>query len=121
MSFQQFPVRFGKYIVLDRISAGGMAEVYRAKEIRENGFSPVIAIKRMLPGIASEAAFEPMFVDEAKLASRLSHPNIAQTLELGRVDESLYIAMEMVWGRDLKNIMKVCIKRKMPLPQSFAC
>ena len=121
MSFQQFPVRFGKYIILDRISAGGMAEVYRAKEMRDSGFSPVIAIKRMLPGIASEEAFAPMFVDEAKLASRLAHPNIAQTLELGRVDESLYIAMEMVWGRDLRNILKECAKRKQQMPVSLAC
>ncbi len=121
MSFQQFPVRFGKFIILDRISAGGMAEVYRAKEMRDNGISPVIAIKRMLPGIASEAAFAPMFVDEAKLASRLSHANIAQTLELGRVGDSLYIAMEMVWGRDFKSIMKTCAKRKLQVPVSFAC
>lgn len=122
MSFHQFPVRFGKYIVLDRISAGGMAEVYRAKEIREDGFSPIIAIKRMLPSNGGEEqALTPMFVDEAKLASLLHHPNIAQTYELGRVDDDLYIAMELVWGRDLRSIAKAVTKSRQPFPVAFAC
>ncbi len=121
MSFNQFPMRFGKYIVLDRVSAGGMAEVYRAKEIRESGFSKIIAIKRMLDGVALDATMAPMFVDEAKLAAQLVHPNIAQTLELGRIDDSLYIAMELVWGRDLKAISKACSAKNIPFPESIAC
>ncbi len=121
MSFNQFPMRFGKYIVLDRISAGGMAEVYRAKEIRESGFSKVIALKRMLEGVATDATMAPMFVDEAKLAAQLVHPNIAQTLELGRIDDALYIAMELVWGRDLKAITKACSAKHIPFPVGIAC
>ena len=121
MSFNQFPMRFGKYIVLDRVSAGGMAEVYRAKEIRESGFSKILAIKRMLDGVALDATMAPMFVDEAKLAAQLVHPNIAQTLELGRIDDALYIAMELVWGRDLKAISKACGAKHIPFPVSIAC
>ena len=121
MSFHQFPVRFGKYIVLDRISAGGMAEVYRAKEVREDGFAPIIALKRMLPSSGADETMTPMFVDEAKLASQLVHPNIAQTYELGRVDDDLYIAMEMVWGRDLRTLAKAVSKTKQPFPVALAC
>jgi serine/threonine-protein kinase len=120
MSFNQFPMLFGKYIVLDRVSAGGMAEVYRAKEIRESGFSKIIAIKRMLDGVALDATMAPMFVDEAKLAAQLVHPNIAQTLELGRIDDALYIAMELVWGRDLKAITKACSAKHVAFPVGIA-
>ncbi|HSI05203.1 MAG TPA: hypothetical protein VLC93_12030, partial [Myxococcota bacterium] len=97
MSFNRFPIQFGKYIILDRVSGGGMAEIYRAKEARE-GISRLVAIKRMSNAAATDPEMVPMFVDEAKVASRLTHPNIAQTVELGRIDEALYIAMELVWG-----------------------
>ncbi len=120
MSFSRFPVRFGKYIILDRVSAGGMAEVYRAKEAGD-GLSRIVAIKRMKSTASGDAELVPMFVDEAKLAARLMHPNIAQTFELGRIDDSLYIAMELVWGRDLNAIIKSCRAMKVRLPQAVAC
>ncbi|HSI04559.1 MAG: serine/threonine protein kinase [Myxococcota bacterium] len=120
MAFNRFPARFGKYIVLDRVSVGGMAEVYRAKEAAD-GFSRIIAIKRMLDTVAIDVSMVPMFVDEAKLASRLVHPNIAQIFELGRTDGALYIAMELVWGYDLKAIAKACAQKRMRFPPRIGC
>ncbi len=120
MSFNRFPYQFGKYIILDRVSGGGMAEVYRAKEARE-GISRIVAIKRMSNAAAQDPEMVPMFVDEAKVASRLMHTNIAQTVELGRIDESLYIAMELVWGRDLNGIIKSCRAMRVQLPQALTC
>ncbi len=120
MSFNRFPYRFGKYIILDRVSAGGMAEVYRAKEAAD-GISRLVAIKRMSNAAANDPAMVPMFVDEAKVASRLMHPNIAQTLELGRIEQSLYIAMELVWGRDLNAIIKSCRSMRVQLPHALTC
>ncbi|MEZ0311701.1 MAG: serine/threonine protein kinase [Myxococcota bacterium] len=120
MSFNRFPIQFGKYIILDRVSGGGMAEIYRAKEARE-GISRLVAIKRMSNAAATDPEMVPMFVDEAKVASRLTHPNIAQTVELGRIDEALYIAMELVWGRDLNAIIKSCRAMRVQLPHALTC
>ena len=73
MSYTRFPTRFGKYILLDRINSGGMAEVYRAKVTGVEQFQRLVAIKCMLPQLAQDQQFMTMFVDEAKLAAQLSH------------------------------------------------
>ncbi len=89
------PVPFGKYFLLDRINVGGMAEVFRAKTIGVEGFERVLAVKRILPNIAEDEEFITMFIDEAKIAVQLSHANIAQIFDLGRVEDSHFIALEM--------------------------
>ena len=81
------PVKFGKYYLLERISVGGMAEVFKAKAFGEAGFERLVAVKRILPSIAEDQEFIAMFVDEAKLAVQLTHPNIAQIFELGKVGD----------------------------------
>ena len=93
------PVKFGKYYLLERISVGGMAEVFKAKSFGEAGFERLVAVKRILPSIAEDQEFIAMFVDEAKLAVQLTHPNIAQIFELGKVNETYFIALEYVPGR----------------------
>jgi serine/threonine protein kinase len=95
---------FGKYYLLDRIGAGGMAEVFRAVVIGIEGFQRTLVIKRMLPQLSQDGAFVRMFIDEAKLSGLLSHPNVVQIFEFGKVDESFFIAMEHVDGKTLSAV-----------------
>src|SRR5581483_919202 len=98
------PVPFGKYVLLERISVGGMAEVFKAKSFGVEGFEKILAIKRILPSLAEDSDFIEMFIDEAKICGQLNHANICQIFELGRVTDSHFIAMEYVWGKDLLQI-----------------
>ncbi len=115
------PVKFGKYYLLERISVGGMAEVFKAKSFGEAGFERLVAVKRILPSIAEDQEFIAMFVDEAKLAVQLTHPNIAQIFELGKVAETYFIALEYVGGKDLRAIFERAKKRGETIPVPMAC
>ena len=95
------PTPFGKYCLLERISVGGMAEVFRAKTFGVQGFSKRIAIKRILPNMAEDSEFVTMFIDEAKIAAQLNHSNICQIYELGKIGKFHYIAMEHIHGKNL--------------------
>jgi serine/threonine protein kinase len=100
------PTAFGKYFLLERISVGGMAEVFRAKAFGVEGFERLVAVKRILPNVAEDKEFIRAFIEEAKLAVQLNHANIAQIFDLGVVDGSYYIALEHVHGRDLRGILE---------------
>jgi hypothetical protein len=115
------PIPFGKYCLLDRINIGGMAEVWRAKALGETGFEKLVAIKRILPNIAEDDEFISMFIDEAKIAVQLTHDNIAQVFDLGRIGDSYFIAMEYVAGRDLKAIFDRGRNRGEPAPIPLTC
>ncbi len=115
------PVKFGKYYLLERISVGGMAEVFKAKSFGEAGFERLVALKRILPSIAEDQEFIAMFVDEAKLAVQLTHPNIAQIFELGKVGDSYFIALEYVAGKDMRAIFERVKKRSEPIMVPMAC
>jgi len=108
--------RFGKYLLVDKISSGGMADVYRAKLVGIRGFSKTIAIKRIHPHLLERRRFLRMFTDEAKIASRLIHPNIVQIYDLGQEERLPYIAMEYVAGRDLYRVVQrlVAMGRRCP-------
>jgi serine/threonine-protein kinase len=95
---------FGKYYLLDRIGAGGMAEVFLAIAIGPEGFQRSLVIKRMLPHLSQDRAFVRMFVDEAKLCGLLSHPNLVQIFEFGSIEDSFFIAMEHVQGETLSAV-----------------
>ncbi|GAB4197238.1 MAG: hypothetical protein OHK0013_05200 [Sandaracinaceae bacterium] len=99
-------VPFGKYLLLERVAVGGMAEVWLAKRMQGEGVSELLAVKRILPNLSADAEFIKMFVDEARIAGQLQHPGIVPMLELGRIGQSFYIAMEYVWGRDLLQILR---------------
>lgn len=114
------PEAFGRYALLEKIGQGGMAEVFRAKSYGVEGFEKVLVIKRILPQLARDARFVDMFVREAKLSVRLSHANVVQVFDLGRVGESLFIAMEYVHGLDLATLLSWGRRRGRPLPASVA-
>src|ERR1700759_3851161 len=81
-------IPFGKYILLNKISAGATAAVYRAKIRGEAGFERLVTIKRVLPQMAGDPEFVETFIREAKISARLNHSNICPIYELGKVGES---------------------------------
>jgi serine/threonine protein kinase len=96
--------RLGEYELLERIGAGGMAEVFKARRTGASGFERIVAIKRILPHLAQDEQFVTMFVDEAKIAVHLNHPNIAAIHDLGHADGTCFIALDYVHGRDLRRL-----------------
>ena len=113
-------IPFGKYLLVDRIAVGGMAEVYTAKSFGVEGFEKILAIKRILPTMAEDQDFIQMFINEAKIAGQLTHANVCPIYELGKIGESHYIAMEYVWGKDLLQIMNRFRKMRKQMPPSMA-
>jgi serine/threonine protein kinase len=108
---------FGPYVVYEQIGLGGMATVHRAETQGIAGFSKQVALKRMLPSVAANASLVQSFIREARLASHLRHANVAQTYDLGKVGDTYFIAMELVPGRNLREILKHCalVAGHMPL------
>lgn len=106
----------GKYLLHDRVGAGGMAEVFKATYSPEGGFEKVVALKRILPSISANQEFLRLFRFEAELCSRLNHPNVVQVLDFGRFGESFFLAMEYVDGLSLKRVLDVYQHTGLPLP-----
>jgi serine/threonine protein kinase len=116
------PKNFGRYEFLERVAAGGMAEVFRAKMKGAAGFERTIAVKRILPGYSQDRDFVAMFIDEAKIACELSHGNIVQIYDLGEVDGRYFIAMEYIDGKDVRHLMEAVGEDSKPgkLPPEIA-
>ena len=112
------PQPFGKYLLTERIGAGGMAEIFRATAFGVEGFTKEICIKRILPTLTVDETFIKMFISEAKLAVNLHHANVVQVFDLGRIGEHYFIAMELVRGRDLLQIINRCraLRKRVPIP-----
>ncbi len=98
-----------------------MAEVFKAKAFGVEGFERIVAVKRILPNIAEDKEFITMFVDEAKIAVQLNHANVAQIFDLGKVDDSYFIALEFVHGKDLRAIFDFCRTMGENMPVAQAC
>jgi serine/threonine protein kinase len=113
----------GQYILEERVAKGGMAEVFRARMIGVEGFQKTVAIKRILADMAGNDEFVTMFIDEAKLAAQLKHPNIVDIYDLGKIDRSFYIAMEYVEGHDLRDVLGRCRSSgvTVPVPLALHC
>jgi serine/threonine protein kinase len=111
---------FGPYRLMEKVAAGGMAEVFRAKRAGVEGFEKIVAVKRILPHLSDNKEFVDMFIDEAKMVAGLNHPNIVQIFDLGRIDLTYFIAMEYVHGRDLRSILRECKDRGTSLPIDLA-
>ena len=96
----------GGYDIIGLIARGGMAEIYKAKRKGVKGFEKIIALKKILAGYGKDDKYIEMFVDEAKIAAELTHPNIVQIYDLGEKDDYYFIAMEYVSGKDLRLILQ---------------
>lgn len=105
-----------RYRVLQRIAAGGMAEVFRAESAGVEGFKKTVAIKRVLPHLAEKKQFIGMFLDEARLSAHLSHSNCVQVFDIGMGDNTYFIVMEYVDGADLKALIEHQRKQNKPFP-----
>ncbi len=108
------PKQFGKYQLLDKIAVGGMAELYRAKVTREYGFEKQVAIKKILPHLSDEGNLVKAFIDEAKLAALLQHENIVQIYDFGKLKGEYFIAMEYLFGKDLRKLTYKAKERAVP-------
>jgi serine/threonine protein kinase len=111
---------YGPYELLDRVAIGGMAEVFKAKRSGVFGFEKIVAVKRILPHLSDNQEFVDMFVNEAKMVAGLTHPNIVQIFDLGRIETSYYIAMEYVHGHDLRTILRRAKERGLRMPMDLA-
>jgi serine/threonine-protein kinase len=114
------PQRYGRYVLVDRLGVGGMAEVFRAVVIGPEQFQRVVVVKRILPHLTENGAFVKMFIDEATLCGRLSHPNIIQVHEFGKQDGSYFIAMEFVEGRNLSSVLSKLSQKGEHVPITVA-
>jgi len=81
--------RFGQYILLEKVASGGMAELFRAKKLGIEGIKQVLAVKRILPRLSADEEFIKMFIAEAKLAAQLTHKDIAQIYDFGKIDAKM--------------------------------
>ncbi len=111
---------YGNYYLLEKIAVGGMAELFKAQQRGVQGFQKIVAIKRILPHLSDNEDFVTMFIDEAKLAAQLTHPNIVQIFDLGKAGNSYYIAMEYVNGRDLRTLLRKAREFGLPFPEAVA-
>jgi len=107
-SGSEFPVAFGRYLLLKRLSRGGMGEIFLAKVGEIRGFEKFVIIKKILPQLAENEEFITRFIDEAQVAIKLNHVNIAQVYEVGRVDGEYFLAIEFIDGRDVRRILRRC-------------
>ncbi|MDX2008589.1 MAG: protein kinase [Myxococcaceae bacterium] len=98
--------QFGKYQLLRRLAVGGMAEVFLARQQGIAGFEKLLVIKRILSEYSTDPEFVSMFLDEARLAAGMAHPNVVQIFDLGQLDGSYFLAMEYVPGPDLLTILR---------------
>jgi serine/threonine protein kinase len=110
------PQTLGRYRLLRRLARGGMAEIFLAHATGIEGFEKLVVIKRILPQFAGNPEFVRMFLDEARLAATLHHPNIAQVYDVGMVDGQFFFAMEHIHGQDLRAILRTLAKAKEPMP-----
>lgn len=108
---ETLPRRFGKYTLLRRMATGGMAEIYLALQRSVAGFEKLIVIKRILPAMNQDRGFIDMLLHEARVAATLSHPNIVQTIDVGQVDGTYFIALEHIHGEDLRSIVRQMKKK----------
>ena len=116
----ELPENLGRYRVLNRIGAGGMAEVFLVKSTGAEGIEKILVAKRILPSFARSAKFLSMFVDEAKVAMRLNHPNIVQVYAFDQERDQFLLAMEFVDGLDLGRLISAARRKGVSMPYGIA-
>ena len=114
------PIIFGRYCLIDRVSQGGMSDVYLAKNSGLGGFQKPLVIKKLLPRYATKARYVKRFINEAKTLTRLSHSNIVQVFDMGQTDGDYYIALEYIEGRNVAYLLAKARRTGQPLSMDFA-
>jgi serine/threonine protein kinase/tetratricopeptide (TPR) repeat protein len=112
--------QFGKYTLIRKIGTGGMAEVYLARTTVAQGLNKTLVIKKIHTAYARSKQFVTMFVDEAKIALGLNHPNIIQVFDFGAVGDTFFLAMEYVEGMDLLRLLQEAAKARQRLPYGLS-
>lgn len=110
----------GPYEIERRLAAGGMAEVFVAHRRGPHGFRKRVALKRILPQYARDPDFVSMFIDEAKVAARLDHPNVVQVFDFGEHGKDLFLAMELVEGSTVNRILRAATRASQRVPIDVA-
>jgi serine/threonine-protein kinase len=113
------PIPFGKYLLLERIAVGGMAEIWLA--VREEAPRKRLVVKRLLPSLADDPVFVTLFLDEARIGAQLDHPGIVPVHDLGRETAGYYMAMDYVPGADLRAVLAWQRQRRRLLPVPLTC
>lgn len=108
--------QLGRYELIKPIARGGMATVCLARVSGEGGFERLVAIKLMHPHIADDQEFVAMFLDEARIAARIRHPNVVSTLDVDRSPDGLFLVMEYVDGHSLHTVLRHAARQRIPLP-----
>jgi len=116
---EPLPRIFGRYLLLDRISRGGMGDIFLARHGLA-GYEKVLVIKKIRPGLVADRGFASRFEDEAQLAVNLQHANIAQVFEVGRKTSEFFLALEYIDGRDLRRILRKLDSIGGRLPEDIA-
>lgn len=114
------PAQFGKYTLIQKLGDGGMAEVFLGHMQGLQGFTKMVAIKRMLPHLSADRAFTQSFINEARLGGCLNHHNIVQTIEFGQIDDYYFLAMEYVRGVTLEHVLHAQRERHEAIPVRLA-
>ncbi|HET9622671.1 MAG TPA: serine/threonine-protein kinase [Kofleriaceae bacterium] len=114
------PKAIGRYQILDRLAVGGMAELFKATLTGQHGFEKLVAIKKILPHLATDTSFVEMFIDEARITAQLDHRHIVQVFELGTDADTPYIAMQYVDGLDVLALLRECARAQIRLPADIA-
>ncbi|MDP3278250.1 MAG: serine/threonine-protein kinase [Deltaproteobacteria bacterium] len=121
MSSVQPGQQLGAYEIVAALRGGGMASLYLGRRVGPEGFSRLVAIKVVHDHLASDRAFVEMFLDEARLSSRIVHPNVVRVEELGEHDGCFFLAMEFVHGATLSALMSALSRASRTLPPAIAC
>src|SRR4051812_26274167 len=105
---KETPQSFGRYRIRGVLGEGGMGRLYVAEQTGIEGFAKIVALKRILPHLADSPPFRSLFLNEARIAARLEHPNVVATYELGEVDGTYFMALEYLPGEDLGAVLGRC-------------
>ncbi len=109
------PHRFGKYLLLEKVSSGGLAELYRAKMTGIEGFEKLVAVKLIPPDLCRDKRVVDMFIDESRFSALLQHQNIVQIYDFGSIENRCFVVTEYLFGKNLKAVWDKAKERNKPM------
>src|SRR5262245_51770304 len=112
--------QIGRYGIFHQIAAGGMATIHLARLAGPVGFSRVVAVKHLPPHLSGDPRFKAMFIDEARLAARVRHPNVVPILDVVESESEIFLVMEYVQGEALSQLRKAAKRRQEQIPLPIA-